>query len=112
MNKTGPLGEVEKYYIENHVEEMEIEDLAKKMNRSLASVKKYVEKLSKQKPKAKPKAKPKEEAKKKEGPATNLFASNKGSTVMTEAASQYGDEARKFVNRESKRAKTCTIKIR
>jgi len=108
MNKTGPLGEVEKYYIENHVEEMEIEDLAKKMNRSLASVKKYVEKLSKQKPKVKPK----EEAKNKEGPATNLFASNKGSTVMTEAASQYGDEARKFVSRESKRAKTCTIKIR
>jgi predicted transcriptional regulator len=108
MNKTGPLGEVEKYYIQNHVEEMEIEDLAKKMNRSLASVKKYVEKLNKQKLKLKPK----EEDKNKEGPATNLFASNKGSTVMTEAASQYGDEARKFVNRESKRAKTCTIKIK
>ena len=106
MNKTGPLGEVEKYYIENHIDKMEIEDLAKKMNRSLASVKKYAEKLSKQKPKAK------EEPKKKDGPATNLFASNKGSTVMTEAASQYGDETRKFVSRESKRAKTCTIKIK
>lgn len=106
MNKTGPLGEVEKYYIENMHSEFSVEDLAKKLNRSLPSVKKYLAKIQKDIPKKQ------EEQPKKEGVATNLFATNKGSTVMTEAASQYGDESRKFVQRESKRAKSCTIKIK
>jgi hypothetical protein len=106
MNKTGPLGEVEKYYIENMASELSVEDLAKKLNRSLPSVKKYLSKIEKEKPKQESKVKAKD------GPATNLFASNKGSTVMTEAASQYGDESRKFVKRDSKRAKTCTINIK
>ena len=106
MNKTGPLGEVEKYYIENMHSELSLEDLAKKLNRSLPSVKKYLSKIQKDTPK-------KEEVQpKKEGVATNLFASNRGSTVMTEAASQYVDEARKFSHRDSKRAKSCTIKIK
>jgi transposase len=103
MNKTGPLGEVEKYYIKNMYTELSVEELSKKLNRSLPSVKKYLKKIEEEKPKQKePKA----------SPARNLFASNKGSTVMTEAASQSVDEARNNVSRESKRAKTCTIKIR
>jgi len=106
MNKTGPLGEVEKYYIENMHSELSVEDLAKKLNRSLPAVKKYLSKIQKDAPEKQ------EEQPKKEGVATNLFASNRGSTVMTEAASQYVDEKRKFVNHDSKRAKSCTIKIR
>ena len=43
MAKTGPLGDVEKFYLENKHQEFTIEQLAKKLNRPKATVEKYVE---------------------------------------------------------------------
>lgn len=99
MAKTGPLGDVEKFYIENKHQEFTIEQLAKKLNRPKATVEKYVEK-----------AKEKRVHTQEEKP--NLFSSNgRGSTVMTQAASELGDEIRKQ-NRDRKPSARCTTNIK
>lgn len=98
MAKTGPLGDVEKFYIENKYQEFTVEQLAKKLNRPKATVEKYVEK-----------AKEKRVHTQEEKP--NLFASRRGSTVMTQAASELGDEIRKQ-NRDKKPSAKCTTNIR
>ena len=98
MAKTGPLGDVEKFYLENKHNEFTVEELAKKLNRPKATVEKYIEK-----------AKAKRIHTQDEKP--NLFASHRGSTVMTQAASELGDEIRKK-NRERKPSAKCTTNIR
>ena len=98
MAKTGPLGDVEKFYIENKHQEFTVEQLAKKLNSHKATVEKYVEK-----------AKEKRVHTQEEKP--NLFASRRGSTVMTQAASELGDEIRKQ-NRDKKPSAKCTTNIR
>ena len=98
MAKTGPLGDVEKFYLENKHQEFTIEQLAKKLNRPKATVEKYVEK-----------AKSERVHTQEEKP--NLFASHRGSTVMTQAASELGDEIRKQ-NRNKKPSAKCTTNIR
>ena len=98
MAKTGPLGDVEKFYLENKHQEFTIEQLAKKLNRPKATVEKYVEK-----------AKSERVHTQEEKP--NLFASHRGSTVMTQAASALGDEIRKQ-NRDRKPSAKCTTNIR
>lgn len=98
MAKTGPLGDVEKFYLENKHQEFTIEQLAKKLNRPKATVEKYVEK-------AREKTVHTQEQK------PNLFASHRGSTVMTQAASELGDEIRKQ-NRDRKPSAKCTTNIR
>jgi hypothetical protein len=98
MAKTGPLGDVEKFYLENKHQEFTIEQLAKKLNRPKATVEKYVEK-----------AKSERVHTQEEKP--NLFASHRGSTVMTQAASELGDEIRKQ-NRDRKPSAKCTTNIR
>ena len=99
MAKTGPLGDVEKFYIENKHQELTVEELAKKLNRPKATVEKHVAK-------AKEKRIHKQEE---ENP--NLFASHRGSTVMTQAASELGDEIRRQ-NRERKPSVRCTTNIK
>ena len=42
MAKTGPLGDVEKFYLENKHQDFTVEQLAKKLNRPKATVEKYV----------------------------------------------------------------------
>jgi len=98
MAKTGPLGDVEKFYLENKHQEFTIEQLAKKLNRPKATVEKYVEK-----------AKSERVHTQEEKP--NLFASHRGSTVMTQAASELEDEIRKQ-NRDRKPSAKCTTNIR
>jgi len=98
MAKTGPLGDVEKFYIENKYQEFTVEQLAKKLNRPKATVEKHVEK-----------AKEKRVHTQEEKP--NLFASHKGSTVMTQAASEFGDEIRKR-NKDKKPDSRCTTNIK
>ena len=46
MAKTGPLGKLEKYYIEGNYQQMDVADLAKEMDRSKTAVKNYIKKLS------------------------------------------------------------------
>jgi len=98
MAKTGPLGDVEKFYLENKHQEFTIEQLAKKLNRPKATVEKYVEKA-------------KSERVHTQDEKPNLFASHRGSTVMTQAASELGDEIRKQ-NRDRKPSAKCTTNIR
>ena len=98
MAKTGPLGDVEKFYLENKHQEFTIEQLAKKLNRPKATVEKYVEKARSERVHTQ-----------EEKP--NLFASHRGSTVMTQAASELGDEIRKQ-NRDRKPSAKCTTNIR
>ena len=98
MAKTGPLGDVEKFYLENKHQEFSAEQLAKKLNRPKATVEKYIEKARSQT------VKTQEET-------SNLFASRKGSTVMTQAASELGDEIMKQ-SRKNKPSAKCTTNIR
>lgn len=98
MAKTGPLGDVEKFYLENKHQEFTVEQLAKKLNRPKATVEKYIEK-----------AKKNTIHKQEESP--NLFASHKGSTVMTKAASELGDEIRKRT-KDKKPSQRCTTNIK
>jgi len=98
MAKTGPLGDVEKFYLENKHQDFTVEQLAKKLNRPKATVEKYIEKARK-------------ETIHKQEQKENLFASHRGSTVMTQAASELGDEIRKQ-NRERKPSARCTTNIK
>jgi len=98
MAKTGPLGDVEKFYIENKHNEFTVEQLAKKLNRPKATIQKHVEKA-------------KSETVYIQEEKPNLFASHRGSTVMTQAASELGDEIRKK-NRERKPSAKCTTNIK
>ena len=82
--KTGKLNKVEKFYIENNSDK-EVSQIAKDLNRSEASVKKHM--------KTSPRAKHTSEAKSSD--ASSLMGYNdRGSTVMTPAASELSDETR------------------
>jgi hypothetical protein len=99
MAKTGPLGDVEKFYIENKFQDYTVEQLAKKLNRPKATVEKHVE-VAKEKRLHEPD----------KGKET-LFASHRGSTVMTRAASELGDEIRRN-NKGKKPSSKCTTSIK
>ena len=82
--KTGKLNKVEKFYIENNSDK-EVSQIAKDLNRSEASVKKHM--------KASPKPQHTSEAKSDD--AFSLMGHNdRGSTVMTPAASELSDSTR------------------
>jgi len=99
MAKTGPLGDVEKFYIENKFQDYTVEQLAKKLNRPKATIEKHVE-VAKEKRTHEP-----------DSGKETLFASHKGSTVMTRAASELGDEIRKR-NKDKKPDSRCTTNIK
>ena len=100
MAKTGPLGDVEKFYIENKFQEETVENLAKKLNRPKAAVEKYIEKCKLQTTKE---VKPNKD---------NLFASKRGATVMTQAASEFGDDIKRKNSQKGKVNKKCTTTIK
>jgi hypothetical protein len=84
--KTGKLNKVEKFYIENNSDK-EVSQIAKDLNRSEASVEKHM--------KNSPKRKHTSEAKSEEDVVSNLMGHNdRGSTVMTPAASELSDGTR------------------
>ena len=82
--KTGKLNKVEKFYIENNSDK-EVSQIAKDLNRSEASVKKHM----------KTSPRPKHTSEAKSDDASSLMGHNdRGSTVMTPAASELSDETR------------------
>ena len=82
--KTGKLNKVEKFYIENNSDK-EVSQIAKDLNRSEASVKKHM----------KTSPRPKHTSEAKSSDASSLMGHNdRGSTVMTPAASELSDETR------------------
>lgn len=100
MAKTGPLGDVEKFYIENKFQDYTVEQLAKKLNRPKATIEKHVE-VAKEKRLHEP-----------DNGKETLFASYRGSTVMTRAASELGDEIIKNNIRNKKPSQRCTTSIK
>jgi len=93
MTKKGPLSNKDKEYIESN-KDVETAELAKKLDRAEGTVEKYLNALPK-----------------KSSHGFDSFARNeKGATVMTQAASEVGDQYKKTTS--SKRTRSCTTSIR
>lgn len=90
--KRGPLNEVEMFYIESHFLAMPIEDMAIKLNRSVVTVNKYIDKLNAKIEKEKRQTKVKISEARMD--ANDQFAKKRGSVVMTQNASMIGDALR------------------
>lgn len=97
MLKKGVLSTAEKFYIESH-SGLDSEQIAKSLNRNTETVDKYLKKLkSQQKKEAEPikVEEPKEKVLDKGKTSKLIGRNNKGSVVMTPAASELGDSNRK-----------------
>ena len=97
MTKKGPLGKAEIFYVKGHYEEQEVEQIAKDLDRALSLIRKQIAKLLKE---GQPKKKPM---------AGEAMARREGIVVMTETASELGDQSR---GRAKNRPKHCTTKIK
>ena len=95
MTKKGPLSKAEKHYIESFCVNQDIQSLCKDLDRAQSIVSRYVEECNS----------------KRKTPLAEQFASNRGSTVMTENASSMGDQLRGKVNHTS-RSKGCTTSVK
>ena len=80
MAKKGPLGKAETFYIDSHRENMTVDELAKDLDRTLSSVKKYLSDNP---------------LKSKQITVGDQFTRQKGVTIMTENASSMADAKRK-----------------
>ena len=100
MTKKGPLSKDEKFYIEGNLEKP-LEDLCKDLDRAKSTVTKYLKTVAV------------DESTKAETLLFQQFARNgKGSTVMTQNASEMGDDKRsKFTNNNTRRSSECTTRI-
>lgn len=81
MAKTGPLSDLEKFWIEEKRDETNVEDMAKKLDRSKSSISSYIKKLDK-------KSTDDAESSFKVG---EKIPTNNNPVVMTEGQSQLGD---------------------
>jgi hypothetical protein len=97
MIKKGPLSNKDKDFIKSNVEDG-ASKLAKKLNRAEATVEKFLASLPKQ---TKPNAR-----------GFEMFGRNeRGSTVMTQNASELGDDLRSRIKLSTK-AKNCITSVR
>lgn len=96
MTKKGPLSKAERFYIENHIDK-DIDELCKDLDRAKSSVNKFLKSL------------PKPE--KKESLLYQQFGRNdKGSTVMTQSASEMADSKRPQFSVKKRPACVTTIR--
>lgn len=96
MTKKGPLSKAEKFYLTHHSED-DVGDLCKDLDRAKSSVKKFLDTL------------PKKE--KKETRLYQQFGRNdKGSTVMTQTASEIADGKRPEFTARKRPSCVTTIK--
>lgn len=111
MIKKGPLGKAERFYIEHNLD-LPVDDLCKDLNRAKSVVEKYIDKIPAYKKEPKASEKPEEQPTKKETLLYKQFARNeRGSTVMTQNASEMADVKRsQFVKKNVQ--KNCVTKIR
>jgi hypothetical protein len=102
MTKKGPLGKAEKFYIEQKYADLGLEQICKELDRAKGLVEKHAKtkKLTEEEPTIKPKSRLAEQ-----------FAQSRGATVMTENASQMGDEFKRGAISTEKTRK-CTVTIR
>src|SRR5688572_29698513 len=82
------FSKVEKFYVESHMNSLTVKQIAKDLEKDLDDVQNYIDKVNKDKTQHVTQAKT---------VPPDLFARQKGSTVMTKAASESGDEVRKRV---------------
>jgi len=102
MTKKGPLGKAEKFYIEQKYVDLGLEQVCKELDRAKGVVEKHAktQKLVEEEPAIKPKSRLAEQ-----------FAQSRGATVMTENASQMGDEFKRRKN-STEKTRQCTVTIR
>jgi hypothetical protein len=81
MAKSGPIGQVEAFYIEHHHKKLSVQELADILDRKVETVKLYIKKNI--------------AASHTHVKAGDHFAKSKGTIVMTETASSIGDAQRK-----------------
>jgi hypothetical protein len=111
MIKKGPLGKAEKFYIEHHLD-LPLDDLCKDLNRAKSVVEKYIDKIPAYKKEPKAAEETKEPVEKKETLLYKQFARNdRGSTVMTQNASEMADTKRGQFGKKGVQ-KNCVTKIR
>lgn len=94
MAKKGPLSKIEKFYIEHNHNNMTVEDFCKTLDRAKGIVKKYVTECK--------------EAEDSGKPDMSGFAHYKGSTVMTQVASEKSDHNRQKSGSKSGRPSCIT----
>lgn len=98
MTKKGPLGKAERFYIDNHLDRS-IEDLCKDLDRAKSSIEGYIKTIVV------------DEKTKAETLLYQQFArNNKGSTVMTQNASEMADSKRSAFKKASRT--NCITNIR
>jgi len=96
MAKKGPIGKVEKFYIESKINEKTIQEIAIDLDRSISSVEKFMKKH-------------KIEPQPKTARVSEQFARSSGTVAMTENASSMSEQTRKAVNNLDR---SCTTKIK
>ena len=96
MTKKGPLGKAEVFYVKGHYEEQTVEQIAKDLDRALSLIRKQVDTFKASVPK-------------KRYTAGEAMARREGVVVMTETASELGDNSR---NTAKNRSNHCTTKIK
>lgn len=99
MTKKGPLGKAEKFYIDNHLDKS-LDELCKDLDRAKSTVEGYLKTIVVS------------ETTKAETLLYQQFArNNKGSTVMTQGASEMADSKRPQFGKKGARG-GCTTNIR
>lgn len=102
MAKTGPLSKVEKYYINGVSGEMDVEDIAKELDRSKTSISNYLKKQAKA-------------AKVDESDSLDAgkpLPKNNNPVVMTQAQAEIGDMIAQQGPKISKKMADCITKIK
>ena len=96
MAKKGPLSKIEKFYIEHNHENMTVEDFCKTLDRAKGIVRKYIAECKSSS----------------ESNTSSPFIHHNGSTVMTKAASERGDDNRGRNSMSGKRAENCVTRMK
>ena len=105
MTKKGPLSKAEKFYIKSHLH-LSVVDLCKDLDRAKSTVQKYCKTL----PPEQEESGPAKIAIQETATMSQFARSGKGSTVMTQTASELGDSFRG--KGLPARSQNCTTNIR
>lgn len=112
--KKGRLNKVEKFYIEQNLWDLSVEEMATDLDRSLKTVANYVQSLGKEET-------PKEDTKfmttdakkavtttKREGPIDKLIGKKRGATIYTQEAAEHADATRsERINQDTRYTVDC-----
>lgn len=106
MTKKGPLSKAEQFYIESKYSDLGLEGICKELDRAKGVVKKFAEKNNLQ-----ASQEPEPESQPPKTLMGEQFGYNRGSTIMTQNASEMLDSKRKQLQGSPKN-RGCTVSIR